>query len=207
MFSLFAVHSLGVLRIGTRPSPLARVQAESVQQALHTASPDMDIEIVELTTTGDTNLRSDRPLGRVGRTVDFTGIIDDAIIDDHVDLGVHSLKDIPPAHRWAGRVLTVGAHLPRVDPCDVLVGDAASIRDLPLRARVGTASVRRQAQLLALRSDLMLVNVRGNVHDRLRMLETGHVDALLLARAGLERLGLEGLGQMHSVPADDILPG
>ena len=171
------------VRIGTRPSPLAVTQAEAIAAALTRCNPAVSTELVKLTSSGESTSTS-------MAAADFAGSIDEAVVSGVVDVGVHSLKDLPPMHRWQhASELSIGCHLPRECPSDVLVG-ASSVAALPAKSRVGSSSVRRRAQWLALRPDVQVVNLRGNVGARLDALESGEVDALLLAAAGLERLGL-----------------
>jgi len=178
-----------LIRIGTRGSPLALAQANMVRAALaraHGVAEDA-IEITVIRTTGDTI--QDRPLSDVGGKGLFTKEIEQALIDGTVDLAVHSAKDMLTVLP-AGLVLA--ACLPREDARDVLVSRAAkSIAELPQGATVGTASLRRQAQLKMLRPDLAVVPLRGNVETRLKKIAEGVADATILALAGLKRLGLE----------------
>ena len=176
------------LRIGTRGSKLAIVQAEEVRTRLRRTHgmSDADIEIVTITTTGD-RIR-DRPLAEIGGKALFTKEIEEALVESAIDLAVHSIKDMPAV---LPNGLVIGALLPRQDPRDALVSPvAARIGDLPKDALVGSSSVRRQAQLKRMRPDLTLVPIRGNVDTRLAKLDRGEVSATLLACAGLKRLGL-----------------
>ncbi len=178
------------LRIGTRGSPLARIQTDMVCQALAAAHPSLQapgaLEVVVIKTTGD--LVTDRPLADIGGKGLFCKEIEAALLDRRIDLAMHSMKDLPT---WLPDGLALGAMLPRADPRDVLITrDQLTLADLPSGAVVGTASLRRQAQLLARRPDLKAINFRGNVGTRLAKLEAGEVDATLLARAGIDRLGL-----------------
>ena len=173
------------IRIGTRGSPLALVQARMVAEALRNAhgwGPER-IEIVPMTTTGD--VVQDRPLAEVGGKGLWTKELDRALIEGRTDISVHSMKDVetirPPE-------LAIVAMLPRADVRDRLLG-AQSIDALPPWSRIGTSSPRRAAQLLAQRPDLNIVAFRGNVASRIRKLEMGEADATLLAAAGLDRLG------------------
>jgi hydroxymethylbilane synthase len=161
------------VRLGTRGSALARAQARAVAAALGDG-----IEIVEVRTGGDTGA----PVGDKSRWVDG---LERALLDGEIDLAVHSAKDVPAELSDGLELLGVP---PREDPRDALVG-AASLSSLPPRARVGTTSLRRRAALLAARDDLAVVDLRGNVDTRLRKLDAGEVDALVLALAGLRRLG------------------
>jgi len=175
----------GRLRLGTRASPLARVQAELVRTALGARHAGLAVELVFVRTTGD-RLRG--PLAPAGGKGLFVKEIEEALAAGHVDAGVHSMKDLP-ARLAPG--LVIGAVPERVDPRDVLVGgDGGGVAGLPNGARVGTASPRRRAQLLARRPDLAVVLLRGNVDTRLRKWRAGEVEALVLAAAGLARLGI-----------------
>jgi hydroxymethylbilane synthase len=173
------------LRLGTRSSPLARWQAEWVagQLRLH----HVEVELVPITTQGDV---TSGPLGQIGGTGLFTKEIQRALLAGSVDLAVHSLKDLPTAPIEG---LTLAAVPPRESVRDVLVGRTAQrLEDLPKGARVGTGSPRRRAQLWHFRRDLELLEIRGNVDTRLRKLDEGEYDAIVLAEAGLSRLGLAG---------------
>ena len=176
-----------VIRIGTRGSELALRQARMVERAL--TERGYATELVTFTTLGD--LRLDQPLHGIGGKGLFTQELEDRLQDGHLDCAVHSLKDLPTDPPYG---IEVCAELPREDPRDVLVvrpGVAAtSLRDLPEGARVGTSSLRRRAQLLALRPDLDVTDLRGNVPTRLRKVDEGRVDAAILAAAGLIRLDL-----------------
>jgi len=186
------------LRIGTRGSPLALAQAGMVAAALRAAHNwgEERVEIVPITTTGD--VIQDRPLADVGGKGLWTKELDRCLMEGRTDISVHSMKDVetirPPE-------LIVAAMLPRADVCDRLIG-AESIEVLPKDARVGTSSPRRAAQLLYRRPDLEIVTFRGNVQTRLAKVKAGEADATLLAAAGLERLGLDDVGQLIR----DMLP-
>lgn len=184
--------------MGTRASPLALKQAEAVAAMLTLTAPGTLTRLVPLEAEGD------RHLGEPLSKVSFTGDLDAKVLDGELDLAVHSLKDIPPQNRWTAG-LTIACHLPRESPLDALVG-ASSLEELPAGARVGTASVRRQAQLRAARPDLTLVSVRGSVEERLAQLDGGAVDALVMAKAGLVRLGVQGR-QVCELPPEVMLPG
>ena len=194
-----------VLRIGTRGSPLALAQARETRERLAAAHPDLadrdSCEIVAIKTTGD-RVR-DRALAEVGGKGLFTKEIEAALVDGRVDLAVHSMKDVPT---WLPDGLEIAAVLPREDPRDAFLSPhGRRIADLPPGAVFGTASLRRQAQVLALRPDLKCVLLRGNVDTRLRKLAAGEVDATMLALAGLRRLGREAEAQAALDP-DEILP-
>lgn len=249
------------IKIGTRFSKLALVQAHKFQTAIEQnivsksdSSPLIHAQIVPIDTSGDQTKNKhtlngnknggagsiqDLPMAVQG--VDFMGALDDAISNGSVDVAVHSLKDIPPESRWGAIEhgenekpnVMIGAYLgPRANPFDVLVtintqerssSSIESIQSLPFGARVGSSSIRRHAQLKAHRPDLQLVNIRGNVDARIKALENEEVDALILAQAGLERLGIiddfnnnDRIKQDNNeyrdcrfctIPAETMLPG
>src|SRR5262245_26312218 len=180
----------GTLRLGTRGSQLARWQAEWVADRLRQLG--QTVEFVEISTHGDVDHA--RPIEEIGTRGVFTKEIQRALLADNVDLAVHSLKDLP-TEPVTGLVLA--AVPPRESAADVLVRGPASSRpalslaDLPDRALVGTGSLRRQAQLRHVRPDLQTADIRGNVETRLRKLDEGEFDAIVLAEAGLRRLGLD----------------
>ena len=193
------------LRIGTRGSPLALVQARMVREALAAADPDLAaedaVEIRVVSTTGD-RVR-DRPLAEIGGKGLFTKEIEDGLLDGSLDLAVHSMKDVPT---FLPAGLVIAATLPRADPRDALIANGTrKIADLPAGAVVGTASLRRAAQLLAARPDLRVVPLRGNVGTRLAKVEAGEVAATFLAMAGLVRLGLAEAASAPLEPAE-MLP-
>ena len=175
------------LRIATRGSALALVQARQVQAAL--AARGVESELVTYTTTGDRQL--DRPLSAIGEKGLFTAELERDLLDGRVDCCVHSLKDLP-TESPAGTAIV--AHLEREDPRDALVVapgvEARDLAALPPAAVVGTSSLRRRAQLLALRPDLVVVELRGNVPTRVRKVDEGQVQAAILAAAGLRRLDM-----------------
>ena len=174
------------LRIATRKSALALWQAEHVAALLRMAHPGLTVELVPMTTRGDEIL--DQPLAAIGGKGLFLKELEVAMLEGRADLAVHSLKDVP-AQLEPGFVLS--AILPRADEADAFVSKLyADLAALPHGARVGTSSLRRQAQLRALRPDLVLLDLRGNVGTRLGKLDAGDYDAIVLACAGLERLGL-----------------
>ena len=190
-------------RIATRKSPLALWQAEHVRDRLGEARPgDPPPELVPMVTTGDRRL--DRPLSTIGGKSLFVKELERALLDGEADLAVHSMKDVA-AELPDG--LAIRAVLRREDPLDAFVSnDHGSLDALPEGARVGTASLRRRAQLLARRPDLRVGLLRGNVNSRLAKLDAGEHDAIILACAGLERLGLgarvaERLDPASSLPA------
>jgi hydroxymethylbilane synthase len=174
-----------MIRIATRRSALAKWQANHVAGLLRAQEPGLEVRLHELTTRGDKILEV--PLAEVGGKGLFVKEIEDALLNRDAEVAVHSMKDLP-ALLASG--LTVGAVPEREDPRDALCsGKARSLSDLPTGARVGTSSLRRGAQLKALRADLRIEMVRGNVETRLRKGET-ELDAVVLAYAGLRRLGL-----------------
>src|SRR6266496_3428479 len=176
--------------IGSRGSKLALTQAEWVKAKLAFAGPAIDVSIEIIKTSGDVKTE---PLSAIGGKGVFTKELEEALLDERIDIAVHSLKDLPTILPEA---LSISAICEREDPRDALVLghdcdiDNASIRSLPLRAVLGTSSPRRLAQLKHLRHDLVIKDLRGNVDTRLRRLDEGHYDALILASAGLRRLGL-----------------
>jgi hydroxymethylbilane synthase len=177
-----------ILRVATRKSKLALWQAEHVAGLLRSAHADLQVELVPLVTQGDRI--QDRSLAAIGGKGLFIKELEVAIEELRADIAVHSMKDVP-AELPAG--LVIAAVLARADPRDALVTNlkAARLEDLPNGARVGTSSLRREAQLRALRPDLRIEALRGNVDTRLRKLDEGEMDAIVLACAGLIRLGLE----------------
>jgi hydroxymethylbilane synthase len=174
-----------VLRVGTRASALALWQTNHVIEALERAWPHVRCERVPIRTLGDRV--KDIPLPRIGDRGLFTREIESWLRERAIDVAVHSLKDLPTENP---EDLIVGAVLEREDPRDALVSRGSDVfAALPPRARVGTSSVRRRAQLLALRGDLEIVDIRGNVPTRLEKVARGDYDATVLALAGLRRLG------------------
>jgi hydroxymethylbilane synthase len=188
-----------VIRIGTRGSALALWQAEHVKALLEAAGHDVGLRVI--TTTGDRLL--DRRLEAVGGKGAFLKEIEEAMLRGEVDLAVHSLKDVPTALPDG---LSLCAILERADPRDALLSAGPALAHLPAGAKVGTTSLRRQAQLRALRPDLVPADLRGNVDTRIRRLREGSFDAILVAMAGLTRLGradeaTEALDARQFVPA------
>ena len=175
------------IRIATRESPLALWQAEHVKALIERTHPGIAVSLVPMTTVGDQLL--DRSLATVGGKGLFVKELEAAMLEGRADIAVHSMKDVP-AVLPDGLLLT--AFLAGEDPRDAFVSNRyAALDDLPQGAVVGTASLRRQAQLRQLRPDLQIKELRGNVGTRLRKLDEGQYDAILLAAAGLIRLGLE----------------
>jgi len=177
----------GTIRIGTRGSRLARWQSEWVADRLRAHHPGLAVELVEIKTQGDRDRNS--PLAAIGGTGLFTKEIQRALVDGAVEVAVHSLKDLPTAGPEA---LTLGAVPTREDVADALIAPVGkTLEGLRAGATVGTGSLRRRAQLLHARPDLRVVDVRGNVETRLNKALLGELDAVVLAEAGLRRLGLE----------------
>jgi hydroxymethylbilane synthase len=184
------------LRIGSRGSQLALWQANHIAHLLRTQGHEVDIEIIK--TTGDR--LQEVTFAQVGSKGMFTKEIEEALAAGRVDLAVHSLKDLPTE---LPEPFALAATPPRVDPRDVLVSVRyASLAELPHAARVGTSSQRRRAQLKALRPDIQAEEFRGNVDTRLRKLAEGQIDAILLAAAGLDRLGRTDWVRERLNPAD-----
>ena len=180
------------LRLGTRGSPLALAQAREVRGRLAEAHPELAaegaVEIVVIKTSGDRI--QNRTLAEIGGKGLFTKEIEEALLQGVIDVAVHSMKDVPT---WLPEDLAIRALLPREDPREAFFANRGSrLADLPAGAVVGTASLRRQAQVLMARPDLEVVPLRGNVGTRLRKLAEGQADATLLAVAGLKRLGEAG---------------
>lgn len=174
------------LRIATRKSALALWQAEHVAAHLRQAHPHLEVTLVPLSTRGDEVL--DKPLAEIGGKGLFLKELEVAMLEDRADIAVHSLKDVPVDLEAPFKL---GAVLERADAADAFVSTRyARMSDLPSGARVGTSSLRRQAQVRALRPDLEIADLRGNVNTRLAKLERGDYDAIVLACAGLERLDL-----------------
>lgn len=195
-------HSQAPLRIATRQSRLALWQAEHVVARLRERHPGLVVTLVPMTTQGDRVL--DRALAQIGGKGLFIKELEIAIEEQRADIAVHSMKDVPgvlPPH------MTIVAMLPRADARDAFLSSAyASFDALPRGARVGTSSLRRQCQLKSVRPDLEIIPLRGNVDTRLRKLDEGQYDAIILAAAGLIRLGLHHrIGRYidldHSLPA------
>jgi len=175
------------LRIATRKSQLALWQAEYVRDVLLQYHPDLNVELVKMTTQGDKIL--DTPLAKVGGKGLFVKELEAGLLSGDADIAVHSMKDVPVE-------LPEGLHLsvicPREDPRDAFVSkNYASFESLPKGARLGTSSLRRQCQLAAQRPDLNIIDLRGNVNTRLQKLDAGDYDAIILAAAGLKRLGMQ----------------
>ena len=176
-----------IIKIATRKSPLAMWQAEFVRDRLLELHPDLEIELVKMTTQGDKIL--DTPLAKIGGKGLFVKELEQGMLAGDADIAVHSMKDVP-MH------LPEGLHLPvicqREDPRDAFVSNTfSSLADLPAGSKVGTSSLRRECQLRTHRPDLEVLPLRGNVNTRLAKLDDGQFDAIILASAGLKRLGFE----------------
>ncbi|WP_081618404.1 MULTISPECIES: hydroxymethylbilane synthase [unclassified Thioalkalivibrio] len=175
------------VRIATRKSPLAMWQAEHVAARLRAREPERPVELVGMTTQGDRVL--DSPLARIGGKGLFVKELEIALLEDRADIAVHSVKDVPME---LPEQLELPVILDREDPHDAFVSNRyAHVDELPQGARVGSSSLRRQCQLRARRPDLEVRDLRGNVNTRLGKLDAGEYDAILLAAAGLKRLGFD----------------
>ena len=191
-----------ILRIATRKSQLALWQADYVKDLLEQAHPGLQVELVKMSTQGDKIL--DTPLAKVGGKGLFVKELETGLLEGDADIAVHSMKDVPVE-------LPAGLHLPvicpREDPRDAFVSNTyQTLDELPEGARLGTSSLRRQAQIAAKRPDLQIISLRGNVNTRLQKLDDGEYDAIILAAAGLKRLGMaerikECLDPSVSLPA------
>ena len=185
------------MRVGTRESKLAMRQTEIFCQRMAGANPDIDCEVIGLKSLGDIDLTS--PLNQMAATGAFVRELDEAMINGAIDCSVNSLKDIPID---VNKELMVVAVFPRDADEDVIL--PCPLEDLPQGARVGTASVRREKQLHEVRPDLEIVNLRGNIHTRLQRLDDGDFDAIILAKAGLDRMGMDR--PMHVLDKTRFIP-
>ena len=185
------------LIIATRKSKLALWQSEHIKAELEKAFPDMEVELSEMSTKGDKIL--DTPLAKIGGKGLFTKELEDAMLEGRAHIAVHSLKDVPMEFP---KGLVLGAITEREDVRDCLLSEKyEGIDALPQGAVVGTTSLRRRMQILALRPDLEIKNLRGNVNTRIRKLKEGEFDAIILATAGLNRLGLQS-EVLYATPID-----
>ena len=193
--------SIEQLRIATRKSPLALWQAEHVRGRLQQLHPGLQVELLTMSTQGDRVL--DSPLAKIGGKGLFVKELEQGMLAGQADIAVHSMKDVP-AELPAG--LEIGAILAREDPRDAFVSNRFNaLAELPLGARVGTSSLRRQCQLRAARPDLQILDLRGNVNTRLAKLDGGDYDAIVLASAGLKRLAMaERI--TRALEPEDMLP-
>jgi len=192
--------TIQTLRIATRKSPLALWQAEHVRSRLQAAHPGLRVDLVRMTTQGDKIL--DSPLAKIGGKGLFVKELEEGLLDDRADLAVHSMKDVPVE-------LPPGLHVAviceREDPRDAFVsGRYRQLSELPPGARVGTSSLRRQCQLKERRPDLRVIALRGNVNTRLAKLERGEFDAVILAAAGLLRLGFKDRITSYLQPEESL---
>ena len=174
------------LRIGTRGSALALWQAEYVESALKRIFPNLETERIIIKTEGDRDRKSS--LTQIGGQGVFTKTIEQALLQERIDVAVHSLKDLPSTMSDG---LTIAAVPPRAPVEDVLISrDGKTLDEMPQGAKIATGSIRRRCQLLALRPDLQMADLRGNIHTRLRKLHEQNLDGIIMARAALERLGI-----------------
>jgi hydroxymethylbilane synthase len=189
------------LSIATRKSPLAMWQAEFVKAELLHQYPQLDIELIGMSTQGDVLL--DVPLAKIGGKGLFIKELEEQMLAGNAHLAVHSMKDLPAV---LPEGFAIGAVMARHNPLDAFVSNTyASLDELPQGAIVGTSSLRRKSQLLALRPDLQLQDLRGNIHTRMRKLDEGQYDAIILAAAGLERMEMpERIRSL--IPAEVCLP-
>ncbi|OQW91132.1 MAG: hydroxymethylbilane synthase, partial [Beggiatoa sp. IS2] len=191
--------STTILRIATRKSPLALWQAQHVGESLRKIHATLSIEFIEMTTQGDKIL--DAPLANLGGKGLFVKELEQGLLENQADIAVHSMKDVPVDFP-NGLILPV--IMQREDPCDAFVSNRyARLAELPTGACVGTSSLRRQSQLLALRPDLHIRSLRGNVGTRLRKLDNGEFDGIVLAAAGLRRLGMTA--RIREVLSPDVM--
>lgn len=189
------------LKIATRQSPLALWQAEHIRARLEAMHADLTVELVTFVTQGDKIL--DTPLAKIGGKGLFVKELEAALMDGRADLAVHSMKDVPMA---LPEGLSLAVICEREDPLDAFVSNHyASFADLPQGAKVGTSSLRRKCQILKARPDLGIIDLRGNVGTRLSKLDDGQYDAIILASAGLKRLGLAERIR-HTIQPDVSLP-
>ena len=190
-----------MLKIATRKSPLAIWQAEFVKSKLETIYPDLKVELVKMTTQGDQILNS--PLSKIGGKSLFIKELEVGIMEGRADIAVHSMKDVPYE---LPQGFEIGAILERESPFDAFVSnDFNSIQDLPIGAKLGSCSLRRIVQVKAMRPDLEILDLRGNVNTRLKKLDDGEYDAIILACSGLTRLGFDNRIKQDLSP-DDSLP-
>ncbi len=188
------------LIIGSRSSKLALTQTRLIKDAIEAVFPELKVAIKTIKTTGYKIL--DVPLSKIGDKGLFTKEIEEALLANEVDLAVHSMKDLPTK---LPEGLVIGAVTNRENSCDILVySEGYTLETLPQGAKVGTSSLRRRAQILNKRSDLEILDLRGNLDTRVRKLEQGQFDAIILAYAGVKRLGLEV--KMSIISVSDMLP-
>ena len=192
---------ISVLKIATRKSPLALWQAEFVKSKLASLYPDLKIELVKMTTQGDQILNS--PLSKIGGKSLFIKELEVGMNEGRADIAVHSMKDVPYE---LPQGFEIGAILERENPFDAFVSnDYNTIEELPIGAKLGSCSLRRIVQIKAIRPDLEILDLRGNVNTRLKKLDDGEYDAIILACSGLSRLGFEDRIKQDLSP-DESLP-
>lgn len=190
-----------IIKLGTRKSPLALAQANQVRALLLAEHPYIEVEICHIITSGDKFLS--QPLADIGGKGLFTKEIEEGLLDGSLDIAVHSMKDMPTILPHG---LIISAMLEREDPRDMLIADGVSgINDLPQNAVFGTSSLRRAAQIKIIRPDIQIVPFRGNVQSRLAKLEKGEAQATMLAKAGLNRLGLNSIKGV-ALEVEEFLP-
>ncbi len=190
-----------LLKLGTRGSPLAMWQARWAKAALESAHRGLKVEIVEVDSAGDVDLKT--PLVQMGAVGIFTKTLEHELLEGRIDLAVHSLKDVPAQLAEGTEIVAVSE---REDPRDVIfLREGSSYEDLPVGAKVATGSLRRRAQLRALRPDLEMVALRGNLNTRWRKFEEGQFDAMILAAAGVIRLGWADRISQY-IPLEVLLP-
>ncbi len=187
------------IKIGTRKSKLALWQSEWVRKRIEENFPEVEVELIKIVTKGDKIL--DAPLAKIGDKGLFTKEIEDAMLNGEVDIAVHSLKDVPSILPQGLKLI---AYSHREDPRDALLSNGKyTLTNLPENAKVGTSSLRRKAQLIKTRPDLQIEDLRGNVDTRIRKLKEGKYDAIILAAAGVKRLGFEN--EIDEVLSPDIM--
>ena len=191
---------ISVLKIATRKSPLALWQAEFVKSKLASLYPDLKIELVKMTTQGDQILNS--PLSKIGGKSLFIKELEVGMNEGRADIAVHSMKDVPYE---LPQGFEIGAILERENPFDAFVSnDYNTIEELPIGAKLGSCSLRRIVQVKAMRPDLEILDLRGNVNTRLKKLDDGEYDAIILACSGLSRLGFEDRIKQDLSPNDSL---
>lgn len=195
-----------ILRVGTRGSALALAQSQLIVNQLKRIHPILHLALTTFKTSGDQI--ADRPLHELGGKGLFVRELEQALLDGKVDFVVHSFKDVPVTMPLVEQSNLLIAAVPvREDVRDVLISTrATSIQDLPPNTKIGTGSLRRRCQLLAIRPDLKIENIRGNIDTRIRKLKDNQFDAIILALAGLKRANLFDPTLMHPLPLDDFLP-
>lgn len=192
---------MNVIRLGTRGSRLALRQTQYIVSYIHTLFPDIQIQVKKIRTTGDAS--TEKPIHKIGNQAVFTGEIERELLNGGIDLAVHSLKDLPSALEPG---LCLGAVLERENPCDVLLSHKGyTFNTLPKKAQLGTSSLRRISQILFHRSDICIQPIRGNVETRIRKMKSRNLDGIVLAYAGVKRLGCDDM-ITGVLPADLIMP-